>query len=136
MDIDYTGVPESKMTAAKVLFETVASVLNRSARSAISMNANFYEIGGNSLNSIFTITTLNNKGYHIGKFCELFAFKKKLYYVNNTIAGIGDFIAAMDFGEILDRMVKNDEEISSIKTTPPMYVSEQLKDEHKKDVIE
>lgn len=68
VDIDYAGVPESKMTAAKILFETVASVLNRSARSAITINANFYEIGGNSLNSIFTITTLNNKGYHISIF--------------------------------------------------------------------
>lgn len=65
MDIDYTGVPEHQMKAAKVLFETVASVLNRAARSAITINANFYEIGGNSLNSIFTITNLNNKGYQI-----------------------------------------------------------------------
>jgi hypothetical protein len=53
------------MEAAKVLFDTVASVLNRSARSAISPEANFYEIGGNSLNSIYTITKLNDEGYHI-----------------------------------------------------------------------
>lgn len=64
-DIDYTGVPKHQMEAAKVLFETVATILNRAARAAITINANFYEIGGNSLNSIFTITTLNSKGYHI-----------------------------------------------------------------------
>lgn len=65
--IDYTGVPERQREAAKVLFETVASVLGRAARSVISIDANFYEIGGNSLNSIYTITTLNEKGYHISK---------------------------------------------------------------------
>lgn len=68
VEIDYTGVPEKQMEAAKALLETVASVLNRSARSAIKIDANFYEIGGNSLNSIVTITKLNEKGYYISKF--------------------------------------------------------------------
>lgn len=67
VDIDYSGISETQMKAAKVLFETIASVLNRSARGAISMDSNFYEIGGNSLNSIYTITSLNQKGYHISK---------------------------------------------------------------------
>ena len=65
IDIDYSGVESEKMEAAKVLFDTVASVLNSTARAAISLKANFYEIGGNSLNSIYTITRLNEEGYHI-----------------------------------------------------------------------
>ncbi|XP_022911582.1 beta-alanyl-bioamine nonribosomal peptide synthetase ebony [Onthophagus taurus] len=113
VDINFEGVPTDKIDEAKALFETVANVLNRSARSAISVNANFYEIGGNSLNSIFTITALTEKGYHIS---------------------IGDFIAAMDFGEILERMTKTHE--TSVNIKPPNYTMENLKDEHKSAVID
>lgn len=67
-DIDYTDVPKNKMQAAEILFETVALILGRSARCPISTNVNFYSIGGNSLNSIYTITQLNEKGYYISKF--------------------------------------------------------------------
>lgn len=67
MEISYEGVPPYQQKAAKDLFETVAAILGRSARSVISVNTNFYEIGGNSLNSIFTISRLTEKGYHISK---------------------------------------------------------------------
>lgn len=70
-EIDYRDIPKEKIKAAEALFETVASVLNRSARSTISIDANFYDIGGNSLNSIFTITALNEKGYYISKYIPL-----------------------------------------------------------------
>ncbi|KAF7285868.1 hypothetical protein GWI33_009545 [Rhynchophorus ferrugineus] len=111
VDISYEGVLSHQMEAAKDLFETVASVLGRSARTTISINANFYEIGGNSLNSIFTISRLTGKGYHIN---------------------IGDFIAAIDFGEVLQRMT----EATKIIQEPPSYVSEMLKMEHKDVVLD
>lgn len=66
-EIDYSGIPKKQMEAATALLDTVASVLNRSARSVINIDANFYEIGGNSLNSIVTITKLNERGYYISK---------------------------------------------------------------------
>ncbi|XP_030763883.1 uncharacterized protein LOC115888328 [Sitophilus oryzae] len=109
VDICYDGVPAHQMKAAKDLFETVASVLGRSARSAVSIDANFYEIGGNSLNSIFTISRLTQKGYHIN---------------------IGDFIAALDFGEVLQRMAEG----TKIVKEAPSYTSEMLKSEHKEIV--
>ncbi|KAB0794533.1 hypothetical protein PPYR_11372 [Photinus pyralis] len=115
VEIDYTGVSEGQLPAAKVLFETVASVLHKSARSSISIDANFYEIGGNSLNSIYTITSLNEKGYHIS---------------------IGDFIAASDLGEILDRMSPDKQIFPTIITQPPCYAAEFLTDDHKKDAID
>lgn len=65
--ISYRDVPLNQQQAARVLFETVASVLGQSARACISIDANFYELGGNSLNSIYTITKLNDKGYNISK---------------------------------------------------------------------
>ncbi|KAL3269027.1 hypothetical protein HHI36_008110 [Cryptolaemus montrouzieri] len=77
VDIDYTGVPPQQMEAAKVLLETVASVLNRSARSRVSIDANFYNLGGNSLNSIYTITQLNEKGYRISELQSEFRLRNK-----------------------------------------------------------
>ncbi|KAF5303145.1 hypothetical protein FQR65_LT08308 [Abscondita terminalis] len=115
VEIDYTGIPERQKEAAKVLFETIATVLTKSARKAISADANFYEIGGNSLNSIYTITCLKERGYHIS---------------------IGDFIAAVDLGEVLDRMSPEKQEQPILITQPPCYSAELLQDEHKKDVIE
>ncbi|CAH1280253.1 unnamed protein product [Diabrotica balteata] len=86
IDISYEGVPIHQIEAAKVLFETVACVLNRAVRSQISINSNFFEIGGNSLNSIYTISKMSEQGFNIR---------------------IGDFLSAMDFGEILLRMTSN-----------------------------
>lgn len=114
-DIDYKGVPEDKIKIATVLFETVASVLNKAARSTISIDANFYQIGGNSLNSVFTITRLSEKGYHIS---------------------ISDFIAAANLGEILDK-INSDQEGSLIyQPSAPTYTSELLKDEYRADVLD
>lgn len=67
LDIDYEGVQPEQMEAAKCLFETVGAVLGRSARAALSVRAGFYELGGNSLNSIYTITRLRDRGYYIRK---------------------------------------------------------------------
>lgn len=64
--IDYNGIENSKMKAAKCLFETIISVLGNTIRDHLSINANFYEIGGNSLNCIQTITNLRERGYFIG----------------------------------------------------------------------
>ncbi|EFA09829.1 beta-alanyl-bioamine nonribosomal peptide synthetase ebony isoform X2 [Tribolium castaneum] len=111
IEIDYSGVKPAQMAAAKVLFDTVASVLNRSARSAISLDSNFYEIGGNSLNSIYTITRLNEEGYQIS---------------------IGDFLSAIDLGEVLERMTSSND----IHCSPPTYTSELLKNEHKSAVLD
>lgn len=111
IDIDFSGVKNEQMKDAKILFEIVASVLNRTTRSTISLTANFYEIGGNSLNSIYTITKLNENGYYIS---------------------IGDFLAAADLGEVLERMTS----APKIETKPVLFSAELLKNEHKTDVIE
>ncbi|KAJ8964558.1 hypothetical protein NQ314_004860 [Rhamnusium bicolor] len=110
VEISYEGVTMNQMEAAKVLFETVAAVLNRAARSSITVNANFYEIGGNSLNTIYTIVKLSEKGYHIN---------------------IGDFISAMDLGEILLRMTSD----TKINTRPPSFSAYLLKPEYKEAVL-
>lgn len=50
----------------------------------VLVSANFYELGGNSLNSIFTVTQLRDKGYFIS---------------------ITDFITAKTLGDIIDKLI-------------------------------
>ena len=67
--VDFKGVENSKLKAAKCLFETIASTveLNAQHSQTLTIKSNFYEIGGNSLNSIYTISKLREKGYFIGE---------------------------------------------------------------------
>lgn len=83
MDYDYSDICETQKNIAKDLFETIGQVIGRSTRTTLSAKSNFYELGGNSLNSIYTVTQLRNKGYFIG---------------------ISDFITAKTLQDILDKI--------------------------------
>lgn len=83
LDYDYSGICDAQKNVAKDLFETIGQVIGRSTRTTLSAKCNFYELGGNSLNSIFTVTQLRNKGYFIG---------------------ISDFITAKSLQDILDKI--------------------------------
>lgn len=101
------------MQKAKVLFQTIGEVIGRSARTTISLQSNFYELGGNSLNSIFTVAKLRDRKYSIE---------------------ITDFISAKNLKETLDytrELDKNNEHnVIAVKnnfTACPL--SEKYKDE-------
>lgn len=64
LEIDYSDVESGKLKAAKCLFETISTVLSNVPQ-PISVKQNFYDIGGNSLNCIQTITKLRERGYFI-----------------------------------------------------------------------
>ncbi|KAJ0170911.1 hypothetical protein K1T71_013683 [Dendrolimus kikuchii] len=113
LDIDFVGVQPEEMEAANVLFETVGEVLGRSARGALSVRAGFYELGGNSLNSIYTITRLRDKGYHIE---------------------ISEFLGASNLGEVLSHMTTNPE--CNGEKKEPKFSAESMKHEHKQRVID
>lgn len=102
---------------AKVLFTTVASLIVRNNRSLVTLDANFYELGGNSLNSIYIVTKLRDQGYQIG---------------------ITDFITAKNLAEVLDRMKLISSEEKPLKETIDQepYTFESLNDSHKEDAIE
>lgn len=93
LDFDYSQVPDELRAVAEDLFETVGGVIGRSTRATLAPHSNFYELGGNSLNSIYTVTLLREKGYSIG---------------------ISEFIAAKNLGEILHSMTK-DREINMVE---------------------
>ena len=66
-EIDYKGIESGKMKTARHLFETITSVLGDTIQQALSVNTSFYDIGGNSLNCIQTITKLRERGYFISE---------------------------------------------------------------------
>nr|CAD7261252.1 unnamed protein product [Timema shepardi] len=82
-ELDYSNIPDKKIEAARALFETVASVLGNSIRSRISIASNFYELGGNSLNSVYTVTKLQDQGFLIG---------------------VSEFISCNTLGDVLNKM--------------------------------
>lgn len=117
MDFDFAGIPESQLNIAKDLFETIGQVIGRSTRTAVSLKSNFYELGGNSLNSIYTVTQLRNKGYFIG---------------------ISEFIMAKNLKEVLDRIslaANKNENIYELHEHMKLK-SEPLAMHHKNDAIE
>lgn len=65
IDYDYSDIDSTDLKRAKVLFATIGEVMGRSTRATISLKSNFYELGGNSLNSIYTVAKLREKGYFI-----------------------------------------------------------------------
>lgn len=110
-------MPSQDLAKARVLFPTIASVIGRSSRAPITLHANFYELGGNSLNSVYTVTKLRDQDYHIG---------------------ITDFITAKNLAEILNRMklMSSDEEPLKEAIDKKPYTFESLNDYHKEDAIE
>ncbi|XP_055850817.1 beta-alanyl-bioamine nonribosomal peptide synthetase ebony-like isoform X2 [Episyrphus balteatus] len=84
--MDFSQVPDDLKVIARDAFNIIESVIGRSARGTLTVESNFYEMGGNSLNSIIAVTLLREKGYHIE---------------------ISDFISAKNLGEVL-RTVSNE----------------------------
>lgn len=115
IDCDYTGLDDDEqLTKARVLFPTVASVIGRSGRFTIDAEANFYDLGGNSLNSIYTVTKLRDQGYHIR---------------------ITDFLTAKTMMEILKRMtlVSGNEANGDAE---PKFIVEQINESHRSTITQ
>lgn len=118
VDYDYNGVSQTERAKAQALFETIGEVIGRLARTTISMESNFYALGGNSLNSIYTVAKLRDRGFCIE---------------------ISNFISAANLKEILDYMTEID--IDPNETIAPSenkgnLVAVPLQMEHKKQTIQ
>lgn len=115
IDYDYSDVQLNELQLTKTLFETIGEVIGRSTRATISLKSNFYELGGNSLNSIFTVARLREKGYFIE---------------------ISDFIAAKNVREMLAHINENGSDDSScLVKNVPKFTATPLAMEHKSETI-
>lgn len=137
-ELDYTGIAANQLDTARTLFETVASVLGGNIRSKVCRGANFYELGGNSLNSVFTVTKLRQQGYVIG---QSFGndFRAVILISSNvtdnlSLSGISSFISSKDLQEVIDQMqsTKEDDTVAATeKQDSERYTAHMLQDEHK-----
>ncbi|XP_075232512.1 nonribosomal peptide synthetase ebony [Lycorma delicatula] len=114
-ELDYTGVPEHKLAAAEGLLKTIRTVLGSTMRGKLSLDSSFYQLGGNSLNSVYTVTKLKDLGYLIG---------------------ITEFVSAETLRQIVERMVPETETDKTVteKKFKELYSSEILHENHKSDV--
>lgn len=119
VEYDFNGVPLNELEMARALFETIGEVIGRSARATISLGSNFYALGGNSLNSIYTVAKLRDRGYCIE---------------------ITNFISATNLREVLDYMTKMKDNDDDEQTCPSenknKLIAIPLQMEHKEEVIQ
>ncbi|KAL5282404.1 hypothetical protein ACFFRR_005516 [Megaselia abdita] len=94
VEYDFTGVPDHYKEACRVLFDVITCSIGIPSFKYLSLKSNFYEIGGNSLNSIYTITLLREKGFYIN---------------------ISDFIKAKNMGDILYKLSQNNNVLISFE---------------------
>lgn len=124
---------KDELQTAKDLFECIAVVLGRTARGAISLAANYYEIGGNSLNSIVIVTQMNEKGYTLSKLRQ-FDVDELILIRCNWVLGISDFISAANLEEVLRKMKTSD--IRLCNKVQTSFSSEPLQRQHRDVVLE
>lgn len=85
IELDLRNVRKDKIKLAQQVFEIVGTSLGNDLRDKISNHSNFFDLGGNSMNSIYTITQLRNAGLYIG---------------------ITEFLRAKDLNEVLNKITK------------------------------
>jgi hypothetical protein len=103
--------------------------------------ANFYDLGGNSLNSVVTVTKLRQQGYVIGQ-SDSHGYTAvnmittdevvNLHYL--SLAGITSFTSSKDLQEVIDQMHRtsdNDTTAGIEKQEDTRYVAHMLQDEYK-----
>ena len=64
--VDLRFVPNNKLKLAREVFQIIGESLGSELRNKITADSNFFELGGNSKNIVFTVTQLQSKGFHIG----------------------------------------------------------------------
>ncbi|KAK4313336.1 hypothetical protein Pmani_015324 [Petrolisthes manimaculis] len=91
VEVEVSGASPEQQEAALVLLQTVARVLGPAAagHQPLSLSASFFNLGGNSLNSVLTVTSLEDLGYTVG---------------------IGQFMRAKSLMEVLEKMEKSKKE--------------------------
>lgn len=64
-NMNLTHVSKENVSMAKKVFDIIGNALGRELRCEISAKLNFFELGGNSLNAVYTVVQLSEKGYFI-----------------------------------------------------------------------
>ncbi|XP_045108560.1 tyrocidine synthase 3-like isoform X2 [Portunus trituberculatus] len=130
VQIDLTGVQSAEEEAmARVLLLTLGRVLGPAVAkgTTLTLDSNFFHVGGNSLNSVLAVTSLKDRGYTVG---------------------VGEFMKASSLREVLHSMRKTSQEeeeedggnggsvCSRSITSKKPYKLERLAHSHKEQVLD
>lgn len=66
VEVDLKHVPKEQLNTARQVFQIIGQSIGKELRKKVSMKSNFFELGGNSMNSLYTVIELRNKGFYIG----------------------------------------------------------------------
>lgn len=91
---------KNKSKMAKEVFDIIAKALDTELRGVVSAESNFFELGGSSMNTVYTVQKLSEKGYYIK---------------------LTDFIKSKNLGEVLKKITKKKvrpSQISNITERP------------------
>lgn len=108
----------NELRMARDLFKIISEVVGKSSPITISVDSNFYDLGGNSMNSIYTVAKLRDRGY----------------FIETT-----DFISAANLRDVLNHMKEVDEHSQKPITACDIkgkFIAELLQMEHKHDAIQ
>lgn len=81
--IDYANLVTADLKKAQALFETIAATTVHFSNRTIGCDSNFYEIGGDSLNSLYVISQLRDRNY---------------------VINVSDFISSKTLADVIERM--------------------------------
>lgn len=65
MTVEFKDVDPEKQSIAKKVFEIIGQCLGNELRGDLTGSSNFFELGGNSMNTVFTVTKLHEMGFYI-----------------------------------------------------------------------
>lgn len=100
------------------MFQTIGECLGANLRGRITYTSNFFQLGGNSLNSVYTVAKLCDMGFTIG---------------------LNDFVSAKNLLEIATKMEKEvgEQNIKSFTQIPEgKFHVEMLNEKHKEACFE
>lgn len=109
VEFDFTDVPADKMKIAKDVFEIISRALGSELRKKISADASFFELGGNSLNTVAAVAELRKNGFNIS---------------------VSQFLKAGNLGEILELLL-TDSRRSSVQA----FIIEPLDQVHRDECV-
>lgn len=89
IEYNFTGVSEANLTCCHDLFNTIVQVIGTAIPSVLSIDKNYFDIGGTSSNSVIIVEELNKRGYSIS---------------------LPVFIAAESIGQIISTLCDKSEE--------------------------
>lgn len=113
MMLQTTIFDKSKQSYAKEVIKIIISCLQDDLIKEVTLESNFFELGGNSVNALYTVTNLNEHGFYIT---------------------LEDFVNSANIAQVLNKISTTKSEIFDIGSIKTMRLVSVSLDKNKKDL--